>query len=456
MLLGVRAVLAATAALTVFACGDGGTQPVAAPTTVVEVGTDGAGPDTAPTSAVEIPRLPSEQGRTIDTDPTGPAPAPGAIVEIDTDRPQLVALDAADGSLHWTRPTNLVTYGLAVSDGLLIEAGSDACGETPARIRGIDVDTGEIVWSVRYRQTGFGAHVGAGGFAVADGVVVFSDTAGLVALEASDGTERWRRASFPAFDLAAGGGVVVAAAESSFVVPAVVEAFRLVDGSPAWSATGLPPMQLFDISWVGDVVFVSGFDGDFPVFVLDGTTGAVDWTPPGPLVSGAGDLAVTGAAHATLGVSPASPSDPAAATDLVGLDSATGRERWRVPADGAATSSAGVVTWTWGTFPALPPADGSFPFVPSSLTGRDSAGGAERWMAEAILGAVVNDLALLVHEDATIDAVGVADGEHRWETAWPSTAVPPPAGFSATGGDGVVVIQAFHNMFGGPESCSTG
>jgi outer membrane protein assembly factor BamB len=402
--------------------------------------------------------------------PPGSAAAspPGSAVEIDTDRPQLVALDAADGRVRWTLELSKLTYGVIVSDGRVLEAGADACGLTTARVRGIDAGTGHVVWSVDYETAGL---LGPPGFAVGDGVVVLPDATGLLAIGEADGVERWRQAFPPAPRPTAGGGVVVVAAETDPpVAEPRVEAFHLSDGTPAWSVTSLPPLQVLDLTWVGEVVFVGGYGGGPVAHVLDGATGTQRWTPSGGLAAGAEDLAVVYSLTA-----PPAPGAPTTAvpagtgeidvpapttvgpvvTGLVGLDSATGRERWRSPGDGAAVTPAGVVTWRFGPPPSESPADGSIPMIPSSLTGVDPADGSPRWSTEASLGAVVDDLVLLLHPDETMQAVGVADGVQRWEIPWPADATPPPVGFRFSSGDDGVAVLALdaRSDAAQPEGC---
>ena len=321
-------------------------------------------------------------------------------------------------------------------------------------MRGIDAETGEVAWSVDFETA---SSLGSPGFAIDDGVVVVPDEAGLVAIGAADGVERWRQPFPPAPRPTAGGGVVVVAAETDPpVAEPRIEAFHLSDGTPAWSVTSLPPLQVLDLTWVGEVVFVGGYGGPAAP-VLDGATGAHRWTPSGGLAAGADDLAVVYSFAAP--AAPAAPTTPVPAgtgeidvppplteglvlTGLVGLDSATGRERWRSPGDGAAVTSAGVVTWRFGPPPSEPPADGSIPMILSSLSGLDPTDGSPRWSTEASLGAVVDDLVLLLHPDETMAAVGVADGVQRWEIPWPADATPPPVGFRfSSGDDGVAVLS---------------
>jgi hypothetical protein len=113
------------------------------------------------------------------------------------------------------------------------------------------------------------------------------------------------------------------------------------------------------------------------------------------------------------------------------------------------------VTWRFGPPPSESPADGSIPMIPSSLTGVDPADGSPRWSTEASLGAVVDDLVLLLHPDETMQAVGVADGVQRWEIPWPADATPPPVGFRFSSGDDGVAVLALdaRSDAAQPEGC---
>jgi hypothetical protein len=92
---------------------------------------------------------------------------------------------------------------------------------------------------------------------------------------------------------------------------------------------------------------------------------------------------------------------------------------------------------------------------PSSLTGLDPADGSPPLSIEASLGAVVDDLVLLLHLNETMEAVGVADGVPRWEIPSPADATPPPVGFRFSAGDDSVVVLALDGRSDAaqPEGC---
>jgi len=383
---------------------------------------------------------------------------------IDPKHPELAALDLADGRVRWVQKLDKLTYGLSMVGDRLIEAGAGACGQTRAHLRAVDVPSGKQLWSVDYPQPGL---MGRPGFAAGGDVAVVSEASNLVAFSLADGSERWRHA-FPAAPRpAVVGGVVVAAAETMPPVsPPTVEAFRLTDGQPVWTATGLPALQVLDLSPVGGVVFVGGYSGSPMTYVLDAATGAMRWSQPAGLAAGAGDLAVTfrlgqSAPSASAGAGAEAPAtDAPAATDalggvdaqppttdgpvaigVVGLDAETGRTRWTTSGDGAAVTSAGVVTWIYGAPPASPPPDGSVPFIPSALTGVDPADGSRRWSSDGEVAAVVGDVALLFPNETTLEAVGLRDGAVRWHLPWPKSAVRPSVGSDVSAaGEGIVAL----------------
>jgi outer membrane protein assembly factor BamB len=156
----------------------------------------------------------SPTGTPVSLTPYESPPAGGSSstsVTIDAKGPQLVALDVADGHVRWVGDLSKVTYGLAAIDGLVVEDGADACGETQATGSSLARGDGAEVWSVKYPQPGLS---GRPGFAAADGVVVVSEAKELVAFALQDGSERWRQ-PFPAAPRpSAAGDLVVVAAES--------------------------------------------------------------------------------------------------------------------------------------------------------------------------------------------------------------------------------------------------
>ncbi len=409
----------------------------------------------------------SSTGKPVSSTPGGSPTAGGSSstsVTIEAKGPQLVALDVADGHVRWVRDLSKVAYGLATINGLVLEGGADACGETQAQVRALDAGTGAAVWSVNYPQPGLS---GRPGFAAADGVVVVSEARELVAFALQDGSERWRQPFSAAPRPTAAGDLVVVAAESSPPVSAPqITAFHLTDGSPAWTATGLPDMQVLDISSVGSVLFVEGYNDQFSTYVLDAATGALRWSQPGGLAAGMGDLAVTfqmsssnpdangGEATDTASSTPvvtdangdihipAPPQEAPTRIGLAGIDITTGQQKWVAPGDQAAVTAAGVVAWQYGPPPVAPPAGGSIPFTPSTVTGLDPSNGTPRWTTQAVVGAVGTDIALLFPNNTTLRAVGVTDGQPRWQQPWPKDAAPAPAGFSISASDQDVVALA--------------
>ena len=76
------------------------------------------------------------------------------------------------GHVRWARNLDKLTYGVVLSEGLVLEAGADACGETTAHLHAVYLRTGTQVWSVDDKKPGL---LGQPGFAIGEGVVAVSE-----------------------------------------------------------------------------------------------------------------------------------------------------------------------------------------------------------------------------------------------------------------------------------------
>lgn len=188
----------------------------------------------------------------------------------------LLALDAADGAERWSVRFERPQRGAPVTDGAMVYV---ATGFDGAIILALDAATGEERWRSSQPANPVTGPV------VADGQLIVGFTDGtLVAFDAATGEERWRALAGESND---------------------------EDPSPPWP--GLPVV-------VDGSLYVSsnGFSGA-RTLAIDAETGAVAWSAD----TGGFSTSAPALAGDTLLVG----SDSG---DLIGLDAATGAERWRV------------------------------------------------------------------------------------------------------------------------------
>jgi outer membrane protein assembly factor BamB len=305
-----------------------------------------------------------------------------------------------------------------------------------------------------------------------DTVVVATPTA-LLALQASDGAERWsdERDGAPVAPAIAAVGKTEAVVYTDGRGPdtSVVRAVDLRDGSPLWDA----PPSLDDESRTGVTVdetqaYVGDESGNVSaISLVDGT---VTWTAHttgnlgGPVAAGDGIVVAVVAA-----------SDDARSASIVAFDAATGEERWSVSPDATATfgslasitGGAVVVALPDGSVVGLSGDDGSevwreripglvSPFVAPAIAGESvvvadsngtvhlvTPGGDRAWVFafnEPVLRAspvVVSGAALVGFEDGSIGAVALDTGHMVFRSA---DAAAPVTGLALTP-DAVLVTR---------------
>ncbi|MBW1603976.1 PQQ-binding-like beta-propeller repeat protein [Streptomyces sp. JJ66] len=415
--------------------------PLPAP---VAVGTSGAPSASVDAAPVHLPGAPAPLGAgPLRADVRrGPAPVPGAEwVRPPTGAPAVspapaspvppVATPAPGRWRPWRfRMSNDVWGTPVVAEGLLYV--------TSFEVHALDTTTGrrrfktrDVAWSM----------------AVADGGVHASDGPSLFALDARDGTERWKLAVDGwVYALRAADGVVLTATRGG-----AVQSWSASGGERLWELTGAQSdFETPDAAPVlhGGTVYLWA---DGRLYALDARSGDERWTYP------VGDASATGGVPIRLLPAPDGVLYVCAGTRILALDAATGTERWRFHgpdpflsppafAPGAAVAGGGVYVADYrGVVYALDPATGhdrwriptqartttapvavadGLVHVPSgsALYTIDAVPGTGRWRFEAQGDLVGTPVAVdgRVHFGSTdqslytLDAVG---GQLRWKLA---------------------------------------
>ncbi len=161
--------------------------------------------------------------------------------------------------------------------------------------------------------------------AVSGGRVHASDGPSLYALDATDGSERWRLATDGwVYSLQVDRGTVVTGTRGGGV-----QAWEAASGEKLWELTGA--QADFETPEAGPVIA----DGavctwaDGRLYVLEARTGAERWTYP------VGDASATGGVPVRVTSAPDGALYVCAGSRVFALDAATGRERWRFDAPAA-------------------------------------------------------------------------------------------------------------------------
>jgi outer membrane protein assembly factor BamB len=216
--------------------------------------------------------------------PGAAAAARGAVI-VATETGSAFAIDPANGNVRWrTELPGGVTRSIAATDEMVYVPAAAGC---LVALRSVD---GTLAWQARI------ASAGEGGTPTVADDLVFAPTGldvpdpsarALVVLDASDGTERWRRTS-PSGDVvyapAVRDGRAWIVSEDETVV-----AVDATTGTLLWTATTGAPNDALPAVW-DTTVFVATTGGNLEA--LDTESGALRWevdivgTPYAPIVSG--------------------------------------------------------------------------------------------------------------------------------------------------------------------------
>ena len=341
------------------------------------------------------------------TGPGGEPPGAAAPSHID-------ALAPADGTRLWTTTVEGAVSGVppAITAGVAAVVSCPSSGAT--KIVAVDLASGKDRWE----RAGPGC--GVAGFlplaVIGDGVLAAPADAGVVALDAKDGAERWTAAvSGPVMWLAGDAQGLVAFTDGRLV------GLDPASGKPRWQLdVGLgaqPPTVGSGIVVVGEVKVAE--TPSVTITAYDLLTGAPRWHTDLPAQDAqavvAGDVAV-------VSYTATDPSTPLATGNaaLVGLDVRSGAERWRrtdlgppfgppvvdrstndlvstfVPADAAqpepsvqALQTDGRTRWTAAGLVVLAAGGGlvlATSFDGAALVGLDTRTGTERWRSSGEAG----------------------------------------------------------------------
>jgi|GEM_PF-3440907 len=241
-------------------------------------------------------------------------------------RSQLSLLDPATGDLRWTTD-------IAVNDRFAPLLMNDmAYSATVGGVEAVDLRTGDIVWTWAVGGTDYSR----GTVATDDVIAVLTGTR-LVGLDPATGAAMWARTNDSEFVAVAGGKAgpeLAAIPRTTGVVPLLDDGHVIVldpvTGEERWRADAQKDWSFGP--WVqGDLVLQPTFEG--AVTAYDITTGAQRWqwtTRPGVAVFGLLGVTGTTMVFATTAYTgnPDGVTPPVDADQLVGIDLASGTERW--------------------------------------------------------------------------------------------------------------------------------
>lgn len=236
----------------------------------------------------------------------------------------------ATGQENWVVPADGAPYGLWHSADTVVVL-LDQVSQN-ARLLGFDPETGELRWTHRIPNNGL-----MGDQVLADGALatVLSGGNQVQVVDSRTGSVRWTAAQ--------GGGPRLTVAGAVVVQPGggKLNAYRLQDGTPAWS-TPVPQDEVAVTSAAGVVLTTATVQGpgfETGVRAYDPATGVELWARPG----GQQALRLAGEVPGAVLIA----DDDFAAATLAAVDARTGAELWKVRArtvyDQAIVTGSGVL-----------------------------------------------------------------------------------------------------------------
>lgn len=194
-------------------------------------------------------------------------------------KPRVLALEAANGKVLWDyplRPDNLtnVRVGLPVVDGKVFCAEG---GEEPT-VTSLDEKTGKPVWRVGLGKDG-GNEINQP--SVAGGTVFVATRAALrgkpegngtvIALSATSGKEKWRRACLPSDRPLFTDGMVLACSQSDRKGKYQFSLLDAANGTTLWTFANFASYNPLGVTIGKDVILIKPYGGSF--FIADRKTG---------------------------------------------------------------------------------------------------------------------------------------------------------------------------------------
>jgi outer membrane protein assembly factor BamB len=294
---------------------------------------------------------------------------------------QVVALDAASGTVRWRVPLAAAS-NVAGAPRPLVVAGTVYVADLQGGLEALRASDGALLWSDASVETP-AAYVA--GLAVANGTVFAGTESGeVVAVEAATGAVRWHAAVAGGVGdvVVSGTGVYVAATGEHVGSLDSIVALGAATGALCWQAPA-PPQSVTGVRVVDGEVLGAYFGGDpgppgpgpsGGAVALDAATGALRWTFPTQGIAAVSDATVA-SGEAILG----------GGRQVYALDVATGRAKWAFPAQPVPNFAYTPASLAGGTV-----------FVGGSdgmLYALDAGVGSEQWHA-AVAGSPLSALVL--------------------------------------------------------------
>jgi len=334
------------------------------------------------------------------------------------DRSKIHAVDAATGQRRWNRSVrgDVDSAPTAVNGTVYVTAD----GLTGGSLRAVDAADGSLLWSRESSTTLSSPTVVGGTVYLAGGFGQgIGGEEGLYALDATNGSTRWR---FPALPTATTPTVVdgtayIATQNISLAGPNTVSLYALdaETGVEQWNRSwrGIrvnPPTATGDTVYLGvaiDEPDAGGSVRDGVVYAVDATDGAQRWSFSTPTAVGTAPTVVGGSVYVGTGDDPFGRN-----SSLYAVDATNGTEEWSYDTDNGVGAAPTVADGTVYT------SDGNRVYALRA----DS--GTERWTFEgpgdSIAPTVANGT-LYIGDDAFsggdgLYAIDAATGELRWQS----------------------------------------
>ncbi len=158
--------------------------------------------------------------------------------------------DAGNGKERWHKQTNEGQFFAPAIDAGVVYVGQSR-SNAPAYLLALNASDGHEKWRIAKGQgVGFGAPM------IVNGVIYIADSFGLYALNASDGSQRWHTSKSTVFALgpAVANGTVYAGAFGGAFNQGVVYAFNASDGKQLWQSDGFARLHLAPLTSGPDAV----------------------------------------------------------------------------------------------------------------------------------------------------------------------------------------------------------